>query len=205
MLIDISLIIKTLVILFLAVMSPGPDFVMVLRNSLSYGRRAGLFSALGIATGCLFSFTIVVCGLQVLFSYHLFKAAFSLVCGSYLIYLGFMSIRNKSQQQHIEEQYKQSAPMSTYFRAGLLTNLLNPKLYTMAAAILTYTEQQHPSIATNIIIIIGQAVVALLWFVCVSIVFSHSKIQDAYLKRERIINILVGFIFIIIGSKIMFG
>ena len=62
MLIDISLIIKTLVILLLAVMSPGPDFVMVLRNSLSYGRRAGLFSALGIATGCLFSFTIVVCG-----------------------------------------------------------------------------------------------------------------------------------------------
>jgi threonine/homoserine/homoserine lactone efflux protein len=203
--IDIALIIKTLLILFLAVMSPGPDFVMVLRNSLSYGRRAGLFSALGIATGCLFSFTIVVCGLQVLFSYHLFKAIFSLICGSYLIYLGFMSIRSKSKHQHIEEQYKQSAAMFSYYRAGLVTNLLNPKLYTMAAAILTYTEQQHPSIASNIIIIIGQAAIALLWFVCVSIIFSHSRVQDAYLKRERMINILVGFIFIIIGSRIMFG
>jgi threonine/homoserine/homoserine lactone efflux protein len=202
---DISLIIKTLIVLFLAVMSPGPDFVMVLRNSLSYGRKAGLFSALGIATGCLFSFTIVVCGLQVLFSYHLFKAIFSMICGSYLIYLGFMSIRNKSTHQHIESQHKQSAPMFSYYRAGLLTNLLNPKLYTMAAAILTYTEQQHPSIATNISIIIGQALAALFWFVCVSIVFSHSRVQDAYLKRERAINILVGFIFIIIGSRIMFG
>jgi threonine/homoserine/homoserine lactone efflux protein len=69
----------------------------------------------------------------------------------------------------------------------------------------TYTEQQHPSIASNIIIIIGQAAVALLWFVCVSIIFSHSRVQNAYLKRERMINILVGFIFIIIGSRIMFG
>ncbi len=162
MLLDVSLIIKTLIILFLAVMSPGPDFVMVLRNSLSYGRRAGLFSALGIATGCLFSFTIVVCGLQALFSYHLLKAIFSMVCGSYLIYLGFMSIRNKSTHQHIEGQHRQSAPMFSYYRAGLLTNLLNPKLYTMAAAILTYTEQQHPSIATNISIIINFLIISCL-------------------------------------------
>lgn len=46
---------------------------------------------------------------------------------------------------------------------------------------------------------------ALLWFSVVSVIFSYSKVQDAYLKKERIINILVGFIFIILGSRIMFG
>ena len=87
----------------------------------------------------------------------------------------------------------------------LLTNLLNPKLYTLSTAILTYTEQQHPNLATNAAIVIGQAIMALLWFSAVSVMFSYSKMQDAYLKKERVINILVGFIFIILGSRIMFG
>lgn len=205
MLIDFELLIKTLFVLFLAVISPGPDFVMVLRNSLRHGRAAGLVSAFGVAFGCLLSFTLVMFGLKILFSYHLVKGLFSLICGAYLVYLGFMSIRNKTQHQHISGQHQSGAQLWLYFKNGLLTNLLNPKLYTLSTAILTYTEQQHPNLATNAAIVIGQAIMALLWFSAVSVMFSYSKMQDAYLKKERVINILVGFIFIILGSRIMFG
>lgn len=206
MLIDFELLTKTLVVLFLAVMSPGPDFVMVLRNSLRYGRGAGLASALGVACGCLLSFTLVVLGLKVLFSYHLIKVAFSLICGAYLIYIGFLSIRNKTQHQQLASQQRQTGVQRWfYFKNGLLTNLFNPKLYTLSAAILTYTEQQHPSLATNIAIVVGQGIMALLWFAAVSIVFSYSRVQSAYLHKERLINILVGVIFIALGIRIMLG
>jgi threonine/homoserine/homoserine lactone efflux protein len=205
MTIDIALVISTLFILFLAVISPGPDFIMVLRNSLTFGRKAGIFSALGVATGCLISFTLVMCGLKVLFAYKIVKGALSLVCGAYLIYMGIMSIRSKSQHSHIDCQHQNHAPMSTYYRNGLFTNILNPKLYTLAVAILTFPEQQHPSFATNTAIVIGQSLMALVWFIAVSLIFSHGKVQDVYFKRERLINILLGFVFVIIGSKIMFG
>ena len=37
----------------LAVISPGPDFVMITRNSLIYSRRTGVYSALGLGLGIL--------------------------------------------------------------------------------------------------------------------------------------------------------
>jgi len=36
---------------WLGIMSPGPDFVVVVRHSVSYGRRHGLTAALGVTTG----------------------------------------------------------------------------------------------------------------------------------------------------------
>ncbi len=205
MLIDFDLFIKTMFVLLLALISPGPDFVMVLRNSLSFGRKAGIVSALGVASGCLISFTIVMFGLKVLFTYHIIKGIMSLICGAYLVYIGFMSIRNRTTHNHVVAEKVNVSGLATYFRAGLMTNVFNPKLYTLVIAILTYTEQQHPSLATNFAIVIGQALMALVWFSFVAYILSYSKIQDAYLRKERMINIIIGFIFIIIGSRIMFG
>lgn len=37
----------------LAVASPGPDFAIVVRESVGYGRRAGLFTAFGVGSGIL--------------------------------------------------------------------------------------------------------------------------------------------------------
>ena len=202
---DFPLIISTLFVLFLAIISPGPDFIIVLRNSLTFGRKAGFFSALGVATGCLISFTLVVCGLKILFAYKVIRGGLSLICGAYLIYMGVMSLRAKPSQQHLDCKHRHSTKMSTYYRNGLFTNIFNPKLYTLAVAILTFPEQMKPNLATNTAIVIGQSIMALIWFSLVSFVMSHGKVQDVYFRRERLINILLGFVFIILGSKIMFG
>lgn len=203
--IDILLTLQTLGILFLSVMSPGPDFMIVLRNALTYGRKAGFFSALGIATGCLISFTVLVSGLKFLLAYPSIKILLSVVCGIYLIYMGFKSIRNKSGHKHINYEHKKRSSLIIYFRNGLVTNLFNPKLYTLSGAILTYTESQHPSIATNVSIVIGQGMLSLIWFACIGYIFSYSKIQDAFFRRERTINLLLGAVFIIIGLRVIFA
>ncbi|MEN9946935.1 MAG: hypothetical protein RLZZ293_1321 [Pseudomonadota bacterium] len=203
---DMALVSKTSLILLIALISPGPDFVMVLRNSLNFGRKAGILAALGIASGCLVSFSVVIIGLEFLFKYPLVQKILSIICGSYLIYIGFITLRSKQQHHHIDaEGNSRQLSNWNYYCNGLLTNLFNPKLYSLVTAILTYVEQQKPSLATNASIVIGQGVMAMIWFGLVSIIFSHSKIQDAYLRREQLLNYIVGFIFIIIGSRIMFG
>ncbi len=202
---DLTLIFKTLLILFFGVISPGPDFFMVLRNSLAFGRKAGVISALGIATGCFFSFTILICGLKFLFGYKLIRIGLSLFCGSYLIYLGFMSIKSKSHHYQVNYEHANSEKMRTYFRNGLFTNVFNPKLYTISGAILTYTEQQHPTITTNIGIIIGNAIIVFAWFGSVALLLSHPKIQKAYFNREVLINRILGFILIVVGSRVILG
>lgn len=202
---DLTLIIKTLIILLLGVISPGPDFFMVLRNSLSFGRKAGLISAAGIATGCFISFSILICGLKFLFTYKIIKIGLSLICGGYLIYLGIMSIKSKNHHQQINYEEQTSEPLLVYYRNGFFTNVFNPKLYTISGAILAFTEQQHPSVLTNIGIVIGNAVMVFCWFAIVALILSHPAIQTRYFKREQLINRILGFILIVVGSRVLFG
>lgn len=203
--VDIILIIKALSILFIALISPGPDFIVVLRNSLTFGRKSGIATAAGIATGCMVSFSLVLIGLDFLFKYHIIKQIMSVLCSIYLIHMGISAFRSRNKHSHLEYTHKIAEKSLVYFRNGFLTNLLNPKLYTFCTAILSYVEQSHPSRATNIIIVIGQAIMALIWFTVICYVFSNSKIQDAYFKREVWINRILGLIFIFIGIKIITG
>lgn len=176
---------------------------MVLRNSLMYGRKAGLFSALGIAIGCLFTFTILICGLKVLFEYKYIQLSLGTLCGVYLIYLGYKSFVSDSRHHKIKVNHKQSKPMRIYFKNGLLTNLLNPKLYTVSGAILTFAEQQNPSLMTNIAIVIGNSLIAFTWFSLTCFLMSHPKSQGVYLKREKTINRTLGCVLILVGIRIL--
>jgi threonine/homoserine/homoserine lactone efflux protein len=81
-------------ITILAVISPGPDFAMVTRNSLLLSRRAGLLTALGIGGGVLVhvAYTILGVGILIQQSIWLFNAL-KLVGAAYLIWLGVRMLR----------------------------------------------------------------------------------------------------------------
>ncbi|MGL4858446.1 MAG: LysE family translocator, partial [Enterobacteriaceae bacterium] len=83
-------------ITILAVISPGADFAMVTRNSLIYGRAAGLFSSLGIAFAVQLHvfYTLIGVGLIIGSSPTLFL----LIRGAgalYLIYIGYQTFISK--------------------------------------------------------------------------------------------------------------
>ena len=79
---------------FLVMVTPGPDMVLVLRNTLVSGRRAGLHTSIGILSGNLVHITYCLLGIGVLISQSI--VAFSVLKyagAAYLIYLGIMSFR----------------------------------------------------------------------------------------------------------------
>ncbi|WP_438884465.1 LysE family translocator, partial [Bacillus cereus group sp. BC22] len=82
-------LIVVVTITLLAVISPGPDFAMVTRNSLMLSRRSGVLTALGIGLGVTVhvSYTLLGVGLLIRQSLWLFNAV-KLVGAIYLIYLG---------------------------------------------------------------------------------------------------------------------
>ncbi len=69
--------------------SPGPDLALVLKNSLESGRKAGIYSALGIALGIAVHVSYSVLGLAVLISKSiLLFNIIKLIGAAYLIYIG---------------------------------------------------------------------------------------------------------------------
>ena len=78
----------------LAVASPGPDFAIVVRESVGYGRRAGLFTAFGVGTGILVHVTYSLLGIGLIVSQSivLFNAL-KWLAAAYLLYIGIKALR----------------------------------------------------------------------------------------------------------------
>lgn len=119
------------------VVAPGPDFAMVTRNVLRGGRRAGMQTALGVATGQTVWTFASVAGIAAIL--RLSTVAFDivkLVGAAYLAYLGLKmlisAVLKRSDPDSGRDKPVSSSTERSY-RQGLTCNLLNPK----AAAIFT--------------------------------------------------------------------
>lgn len=110
-----------------AVISPGPDFAVVTRNSMMLSRRAGILTAVGIGGGILVhvSYTLIGIGLIIQQSLWLFNMI-KLIGAAYLIWLGVKMVRAKPTSAQPDTGI---ASVSDWIvlRTGFLNNALNPK------------------------------------------------------------------------------
>jgi threonine/homoserine/homoserine lactone efflux protein len=108
--------------------TPGPDSLLVLRNTLRGGRRAGIYTALGAATGSLVWGLGSAAGLTAIIaaSAEVFRVV-ELVGSAYLLLLGLRGLRGSadpSSPMHCAPQVGRTRG----FRAGLVSNAFNPKM-----------------------------------------------------------------------------
>jgi threonine/homoserine/homoserine lactone efflux protein len=118
----------------LLVIAPGPDTLLVLRNSLAAGRSKGLVTIAGIATGLLVWATIAAVGLAALLRASEVGYTIVRVAGAtYLIAFGAHLILSKRRDESGEVRDPLPVPRSartsvTAYASGVATNLLNPKV-----------------------------------------------------------------------------
>jgi len=107
--------------------TPGQDTLYIVGRSVSQGRRAGLLSVLGIVTGCALHAVAAAFGISAILatSAHAF-AAVKLAGAAYLCYLGVRMLIERTD--HTQETRFAQESGCAIFRAGLLTNVLNPKV-----------------------------------------------------------------------------
>lgn len=191
-------LIVVVTITLLAVISPGPDFAMVTRNSLMLSRRSGLLTALGIGLGVTVhvSYTLLGVGLLIRQSLWLFNAV-KLVGAIYLIYLGAKMLMTKANTGQPDAPV---APLSDLaaLRTGFLTNVLNPK--TTVFIVSLFMQAVRPDTPLIVQISYG-AFIALAhagWFSLVAVCFSATAVRDRLLSLRHWIDrtfggLLVGF------------
>lgn len=185
-------------ITFFAVISPGPDFAMVSRNSLLLSRRTGVLTALGIAAGvCIHvSYTLLGVGLLIQQSLWLFNLI-KLAGAAYLIFLGIKMLR--AQPATGEEMASQPALSSLgALRTGFLTNVLNPKTTIFIVSLFMQVVQPQTPLVVQLgygaFIVLAHA----LWFSAVALFFSSESVRARLLAVRHWIDrvfgcLLVGF------------
>lgn len=199
-----------LVVVFgFAVVAPGPDFVMAVRNSVVFSRRAGLFTAIGFALGACVHVIYSIIGISVLIAKSAFLFSIIKYIGAgYLLYIGVKAIRSKGHNASIsdldEEKSKKKRSMTAFqaLRSGFITNVFNPKAIMFFLALFTQILSPDLPISVQIIFGLTCAIMVWVWFSCVALVLTHKRIQNMFLGVSKWIDRVCGGLMIGLGVKL---
>lgn len=190
----------------IGIVAPGADLAMVMRQSLTHGRKAAIWTSFGIGAALLFHVGYTVLGIGLIVSQSI--VAFNIVkwCGAaYLFYLGWRSLRDAGLPQLPQvDAAERNRPMSDAkaFGMGFLTNALNPKPVVFFLTLFTSLV----SLQTPMLIKLGYGVVMasalILWFVGVSCFLTVPSVRDRFLRAGRWIMRATGVVFIGLGLKL---
>lgn len=204
----------TLIVVFaVALISPGPDFVIAVRNSLLYSRKIGVITAFGFGAGVLIHVSYTILGIATLIEqsiilFNTLKWAGAL----YLIYLGVMALRSKGSGAKIKAQLELQANKDIIekadctpfkaFRSGFLTNALNPKASLFFLAIFSQIISPTTPLSWQIAYGLTCAAMVVIWFSLVALVLNHPPIRNRFLRFSQWIDRVCGGLMIILGIKI---
>ena len=205
--IDYPIIASILLIHFLAVISPGPDFFMAIKNSLTYSRKIGIFTSVGFGLGIGVHVFYSIAGVALLISKSIVIFSTIKYLGvAYLLYVGVKSLLAKPTYLQIEKQKhkKEITPIKAIFQ-GFITNVLNPKATLFFLSLFTLVITPETSTETITIVSLAMIVNTILWFTFVSIFLTQKRIRKAYNQYQGYFSKFFGGVLIALGLKIAFS
>ena len=152
----------------LCMLSPGPDMVLVMRNTLLVDRRAGGWTAVGILSGNLVHIAYCALGLGLLLSRHATAYDVLRYAGAlYLVYLALQSFQSRGDGLADPTDAADRDARGPYVQ-GLLNNLLNPKGILFYLGVFTQLITPEVSGVNTIVLIATMvSVSAAFWLVFV--------------------------------------
>ncbi len=190
------------------VMTPGMDTLLVLNKSIGQGKKAGVYTTLGISSGILVHTFLGAIGLSMLIAKS--PIAFSVIKylgAAYIIYLGVMKFAEKSKAVRVEEQVE-TKPVGTSkndYLSGLITNVLNPKVAILFLAFFPqFINPNHLNSPVPFILLgTTMTLIGIIWFL--SLTFFSNYFSQKFKKSKKSnfpLNKISGLVFIIMGISI---
>ncbi|WP_077212610.1 LysE family translocator [Bacillus dakarensis] len=187
-------------------LTPGTDTMYIVSRSISQGRSAGIYSALGISAGIVVHTFLAAFGLSVIlmksdFLFNLIKLAGAF----YLAYLGIKMIlaKNKTKQ----EQSMPNTSNKKIFLQGMITNVTNPKVALFFLAFLPQFIHTNSGVSTPApFIILGLTFTLTGGIWCLITVYFSSMATSKLrgnTKVSTVLNKLTGIVFIAMGIKLL--
>ena len=200
----------TLILTFsIAIIAPGPDFVMAVRNSVIYSRRAGIFTSIGFGLGVLVHVSYTAFGISAIIAQSVMLFNIIKWAGAaYLLFIGIKSLRSTGMNKDILKQSASDEPQEkslkdvNAIRMGFLTNLLNPKATLFFLAIFSQIISVQTPPIWYVIYGLTCSVMCMLWFIMVAVVLTYEPIRNQFLKVSKWIDRTCGALLILLGIKV---
>lgn len=197
----------------IAVISPGPDLVVVLHRSL-VGRRHGVATAVGVVAGIAIWLAAAFAGLAALVRvYPQIMTGLQVAGGLLLASLGVLGLRGwwRSRAGAGLVDGNPDGPVSpapdrpdprlpgTDFARGLATNLANPKALVFFGAVLTPFLSGEVPPGQSVVLVAGMIAVALVWFCTLAVAASHRRVNERVGRVLPTVDVVVSVLFVAVG------
>src|SRR6266508_1028769 len=190
------------------IVTPGQDTALTIRNTLSGGRRGGVFTALGVVSGQL-TWTLATCaGLAaLLLASEKALRALKLAGAAYLVYLGGQSlleaIRGHPRPSGRDDRRPRRVSTATAYRQGLVSNLGNVKIALFFTSLLPQFISADQASAWQLFPLGGAlASKTLAWLTAYAFVLA--KARDL-LRRDRVrraLDAAMGAVLVAFGARV---
>ncbi len=193
----------------LVLVSPGPDFAIVVRQGLHHGRRAAIVTAIGIGSGiCLHvGYSLLGIGLLVRGS----ALAFDIVKFAGAAYLAWIGVGSLGAPRALSgslppdpKPRTEGANRSAWFR-GFMTNALNPKATLFFVAV--FASIVSPQTPWPVRGGYGAWICLMTtgWFIVVATVFAHERVRRAFILHRHWIDRAMGVVFLGFAAALVFA
>ena len=186
-------------------LTPGQDTLYIVGRSVSQGRRAGLLSVLGIASGSVIHTLAAAFGLSAILATS--AEAFTvvkLIGATYLVYLGARLLFERSTAPGETREFTPERSWTIY-RAALFTNVLNPKVALFFLAFLPQFVAPNSESRILSFLFLGSVFVfnGTLW--CLVLVWGASSMSRRLRANQsygQLLERATGAVFVGLGVKL---
>jgi threonine/homoserine/homoserine lactone efflux protein len=187
---------------FLALVSPGPDFFLLLNHALAHGRRAGYRTARGIAAANAFYIVAALCGVAWL---HTSPQAYALVYWSgcaYLAWLGWQFWRAVPTPIRLDAgQSDHGRP--AFFARGFASGVLNPKNAIFYLTLFTVLAGRNSSALGRALAGAWMGLAVLAWDCLVCWLFTRARLLSVFSRQQALLHRGSAWVlFCIVGAMI---
>jgi threonine/homoserine/homoserine lactone efflux protein len=190
-------------ITLIAMASPGPDMLLLIRNGLTGGRRVGFATVLGICGGLLVHVTLAVAGLAWLITRNVYiYDAVRLLGAGYLVFIGLKALKFRGALNLDDIGSSVHRSTAQGLRDGFFCNLLNPKVTIYIFSI--FTQFIHPGDSAWIKAAYGAVIVltSLCGWSLFTLLVQHTLVRRSLSRFNTLINRIFGGAMIALGLRI---
>lgn len=201
----IDQILVILGITLLVMISPGPDMVIVMRNTIVGGRIGGMQSSLGVLAGNMVHITYCAIGIGWLISESILAFNILKYAGAaYLIYIGVMSFRARDMVLSTEDAGLQKNAGRSWFLQGFLNNILNPKGTLFYLGVFTMVITPETSTATTLLLVLIMMSISALFWLFFVFTLDSTIVRNVLERGQKIVNRVFGGLLIFLGIRVAF-
>ena len=184
---------------FMALLSPGPDFFLILQTSLRMPLRYTLAVCCGIAAANGVYLLFAVTGLEVIREMSMLMTVLKYLGGAYLFYIGILLLKApaRSIDEHEAKNFLRSRHLGRQFTVGFMSAILNPKNAVFYLSLFTVMVSTKTSFALRSFYGVWMTMVVLLWDIFLAFVLGRPEIKQRLGRWiyyvEKIAGLLLAF------------